>query len=86
METESPKQKRQKLIDEYRKEITTLENIAKAIHSKGVVADKETGTIEVKMSAGQLRELAEVKQQIFNMKKRLLDWEEKISEPDEELD
>lgn len=76
------KEKRKKLIEEFNKEILSLENIAKAIHSKGISVG-ENGTIDIKMSPSQLKELAEVKNQIFSMKRRLLDLEEKFEDEDE---
>jgi len=75
----TPKQKRSNLIEDFRKEITSLENIAKAIHAKGITAGGD-GTIDIRMSAGQLRELAEVKSMIFEMKKKLIDWEQEIED------
>lgn len=76
------KEKKKKLIEEFSKEISSLENIAKAIHAKGIVAGQD-GTIDIKMSPNQLKELAEVKNQIFSMKRRLLDLEEKFEDEDE---
>ena len=69
------KEKKQKLINEFRVEIKSLENLAKALHAKGVVAQKD-GSVEIKMSANQLKELAEVKEKIFRMKDRLIDMED----------
>lgn len=77
--TDETKQKKLTLIEDFKKEIISLENIAKAIHSKGITAGAD-GTIDIKMSPSQLGELAEVKGQIFRMKKRLIDWEEELNQ------
>ena len=81
---EKIKTKKEKLIDEYRSEIKQLENIAKAIHSKGVVIDQTNGTVDVKLSPNQLAELVSVKSQILKMKRDMIDLEEEVDNENDE--
>ena len=57
------------LLAEYAKRIEYLENLARALYSKGVkVAD---GKVDVTMSASDLEKLVDIERKLFEMKQDL---------------
>lgn len=76
----SPKQK---LLDEYKRRIENLEKVCKVMYARGVEVDKNNNTVNVKMSAAELKEIASVERMLNKMKFEALELEEKIAEEED---